>query len=263
MYEQIGNIALLNVKGKNIKEIKKIAKEILKKNKNIKTVLIKEEKFKGRLRKAKYKVIEGEKNFETLYRENGCTFKLNLKDVYFSSRLATNRLWVAKKIFDLIKIKKIKNPKILVCFSGIGIYGIVIAKFLKQNNIDYKITMVEINKKANKYALENISLNKLENIKVLQGDVKKILPQLEKFNFIIMPRPKIGYDFFKEAFINARKGSIIFYFDFINEEEINNEKIKLEEKSKKLNKKIKILEIKKAGQIGVRKWRIVTVFEVK
>lgn len=264
MYEQIGKIAIINVKGeKNKKEIKKLAREILKKNKNIKTVLLKEEKVKGKLRKAGYKFIAGEKNFETLYRENDCIFKLNIKEVYFSSRLANNRLWVAKKIIEFAKRKNLKKVKILVQFAGIGVYGIVIAKKLKQEKINFNVIMIELNKKAVKYAKENIKMNKLENIQILQGDVKKILSKLNKFDFIIMPRPQIKYDFFKEAFINAKKGSIVFYFDFVNEGEIANEKQKLEEKAKELGKKIKFIEIKKAGQIGVRKWRIVSVFEVK
>ena len=262
--EQIGKIAIINVKEltkEKIKRLKKEARNLLKKP--IETVLLKKEKVKGRLRKAQYIFLAGKKQFETFYKENKCLFKLNVKEVYFSSKLASNRLWVAKKILELSKAKKIKRPRILVMFCGIGVYGIVIARVLKDNGFDFDIDMVEINRKAVGYAKQNVLLNKLENIKIFQGDVRKILPKLKKYDFVVMPRPKTSYDFFKESFMNVKKGSIVFYFDFIDESEIEIENKKLEEKAKKLGKKIKVLETKKAGQIGVRKYRVVCVFEVK
>lgn len=262
MYEQIGNIAIIDIKKAeklNLKRLKNLAKKIL--SKHIKTVILKQKKIKGRFRKANYKFLAGEKCFETFHKENGCIFKLNIKDVYFSSRLASNRLWLAKKILDLTKKKKRKKIKILVGFAGVGAYGIVIARELKLAGIDFEMVMVEINRKAVKYMKENILLNKL-NIKIIQGDVREVFPKLNKFDFIIMPRPQLAYDFFNECFINAKKDSIVFYFDFLLEQEIEKRRQELESKAKVLGKKIKILEIKKAGEIGVRKWRVVVVFEI-
>jgi len=265
MYEQVGHIAIINVKGKitreKLKELKEKARELLK-LKPIETVLLKQEKVKGRLRKASYRLLAGKRHFEALHKENNCVFKLNPLEVYFSSRLAANRLWLAQKILDFIKAKKIKKARILVGFCGVGVYGIVIAKILQRSKVPYSMTMVELNRKAVKYAKENVKLNKLNNIEVLQGDVKRILPKLSKFDFIIWPRPQLAYDFFKECFINTKKGSIIFYFDFIDENELKHEAKKLEEKARQLGKRIKVLEIKKAGQIAPRRWRIVGVFGV-
>lgn len=284
MYEQVGHIAIMNVKGKitrqKLIELKKKAKKLLN-FKNIRTVLLKQERVKGRLRKARYKFLDGEKVFDTLHKENNCIFKLNIKDVYFSSRLANNRLWLAKKILDFVKAKKIKKqrknkektkifPKILVAFCGIGAYGIVIAKTLQKEKIPYEMKMVELNKKAVKYASENIMLNKLMvnkssnkvKVEVLQGDVKKILPKLGKFDFIVMPRPQLAYDFFKECFVNAKKESIIFYFDFVDEKDIIKEGEKLKKKAAQIKKKIEVLETKKAGQISPHKFRVCCSFKV-
>lgn len=268
MYEQIGKIVIINVKGKpkikELKELKALAKKLLSEHRHIEAIFLKQEKVKGRLRKAGYKLLAGKPIYETLYRENGCTFKLNIKDVYFSSRLASNRLWLAQKIVELVKQKKKQRPKILVQFAGIGVYGIVTARQLAQAGFDFDMVMIELNKKAVKYMKENILLNHFPNIKCIQGDVKKVseLEKLGKFDFIVMPRPKLDYDFFKEAFVNAKKGSIVFYFDFVDEDEIAREKGRLEEKARRLGKKIKFLELKKAGQIGTRRWRIAAVFEV-
>ena len=71
----LGNIAIVNFSDKTkLKDKKTFAKEILKKNQNIKTILEKSGKFSGRLRKMKTKYLAGEKNKEVLYRENNCVF---------------------------------------------------------------------------------------------------------------------------------------------------------------------------------------------
>ncbi|MCD6085904.1 methyltransferase domain-containing protein [bacterium] len=268
MYDQIGKIAVLNVKGEikkeNLKKIKEIGKKILKENKHLETILLKKEKIKGRLRKAKYKHLCGKKNFETLYKENNCLFKLNLEKVYFNPRLATNRLFVAQDILTLIKSKKIRSPKILVAFCGVGVYGVVIGKILKKEGLNYKkITMVELNREAIKYAKENVLLNKLENFEIIQGDVKKILPRLkEKFEIILAPRPKLKNDFLKEIFLVSKRGSFIYYFDFVKKEEIGNLKEIFKEKLKNFKKRIKIFKIKKAGEISPSKLRVLIIFKL-
>jgi len=268
MYDQIGHIAILNIKGKiekkKLKELENKAKKILKQNKHLKTILLKKEKVKGRLRKASYKFLAGEKIFETLHKENHCLFKLDVRKVYFNPRLASNRLWLAENIAFLIKSKKIKTPKILVAFSGVGAYGIVIAKILKKEKLDYKkITMIELNRDAIKYAKENVSLNKLENFEIIQGDVKKILPKLkEKFEVILACRPKLKYDFLKEILSVSKKGTFLYYFDFIKKEDFKNLKEIFKEKLKKFKKKIKIIEIKKAGEISPKELRVVIVFKI-
>ena len=61
-------------------------------------------------------------------------------------------------------------------FSGIAPFPIVISKNSKAN----EIYGVEINPNAHKYALENLKLNKISNIKLFEGDVKTVLPDIEK-----------------------------------------------------------------------------------
>ena len=73
----------------------------------------------------------------------------NVEKVYFSPRLATERLRIAK----LVK----KNESVLVMFSGSGAYPLVIAKN-SNPNIIYGI---EVNPIAHKYAEQNIFLNKI------------------------------------------------------------------------------------------------------
>ena len=236
-------------------EKKKFAEKILKENKSVKTVLEKSGNFSGRLRKMKTNFIAGEKTKEVLYKENGCVFRFNIDSTYFSPRLSGERKEIASKIK--------KGDKVLVMFAGVGPYSVVIAK----NSKAEKVYSNEINREANKYAKLNIELNNLKNkIELIPGDIKRVAVALvskkEKFDVIVMPRPQLKDSFLKEAFLLSRKDTKIFYYDFckVGEEKLIVEKIKFEAKRSK--KKIKILKIKKAGEIAPYKIRLRVDFVV-
>ncbi len=264
-YDVIGNIAILPLYSKNTK---KIANMLLKQNPNIKSVYAKAEKVKGRLRKRKLKFLAGEKTKETIHKESGCYMKLDVEECYFSPRLSNDRLEIARKVR--------KSDKVLVMFSGIAPYALVIAKNAKPK-IVYAI---ELNRIAHKYALENIKLNKLNNLVAIQGDVKKAVKKLkikfdmseinEKisehaqkqrivFDKIIMARPQLKETFLDDALKVSKKGTIIYYHDFLWEEKIE-EKIKYFKKT--YGKKLKLIGWKKIGDISPRKYRIRIEFKV-
>lgn len=245
-FDVIGNIAVLKKDRGN----RKRAYEILKQNKNIKTIVEKIERVKGRLRTLKTRHLAGEKTKEALHKENGCVFRLNIDTCYFSPRLSSERQRVAEKIK---KITRIREKEVLVMFAGVAPFPVVIAKIAHPKNI----VAIELGRECCRYAAVNVKLNKLKNIEIMQGDVKRIIPKLKrkKFEIIVMPRPQLKDSFLKEAFSVAKKGAIIFYYDFCKEEELAKilEKIKVE--AKKAKKKIKIFEIKKAGDIAPYKYR--------
>ena len=86
-FNVLGSIALVNFSDKTtLKDKKNFAEQILKKHKQIKTVLEKSENFKGRLRKMQTHHLAGEKNKEVLYKENDCVFRFNIDNTYFSQR---------------------------------------------------------------------------------------------------------------------------------------------------------------------------------
>ncbi len=143
----IGSIAILNFDKEKRKEKLKLAGELLKRE-NIKTVLEKTERVKGRLRTIKTEFLAGERTLETIHKENNCRFKLNVETCYFSPRLSEER----KDISNKIK----REDKVLVMFSGVNPYGIVIAKKSRA-----KVTSIELGKECCRYAKENSRLNML------------------------------------------------------------------------------------------------------
>jgi tRNA (guanine37-N1)-methyltransferase len=249
-FNVLGNIAVVNFP-KNIssKEKKEFAKNIIEKNKPVKTVLEKIGNFKGRLRKMKTKHIAGEKTKEVLYKENGCVFRFNIDTTYFSPRLSGER----KEIASLIK----KNEEVLVMFAGVAPYSIVIAK----NSLAKKVYSNEINREANKYAQLNINLNNAKNrIELVSGDIKRVSlnfkKQNKKFDVIVMPRPQLKDSFLKQSFMLSRKGTRIYYYDFCKQDEIGVIKEKIEKQAKESKIKVKIKNIKSAGEIAPYKIRV-------
>jgi len=148
-------------------------------------------------------------------------------------------------------------------FAGVAPFSIVIAK----NSSARKVYSNEINREANKYAKLNIELNNLKNkVELIPGNIKfvslKLLKEKKKFNVIVMPRPQLKDSFLKQAFMLSKKGTRIYYYDFCRLEDVNSIVDKIEKEAKKNKKRIKILKVKKAGEIAPYKIRVRVDFRV-
>lgn len=275
-FDILGNIAIVKFKKEaSVGEKRKFATRLLRSQKSVKTVLEKVGKFKGMLRKQATKYVAGEKTKEALYRENGCVFRFNVDKTYFSPRLSNERKEIAKKVK--------KGDAVLVMFAGVAPYSVVIAKNSKAS----RVFSNEINREANKYAELNIGLNKVKDkVILLPGNIKKVVKLISKtpktrrqssrtqtpksfndgnlslknipakFDVIVMPRPQLKDTFLREAFSLSKKGTRIFYYDFCKEDEIPSIVEKIKPEAKKSKKKVKILGIKRAGEIAPYKFRI-------
>jgi tRNA (guanine37-N1)-methyltransferase len=240
-YDILGNIAIVKFpkEAKKNEKLKK-ANELLK-NKSIKTVLEKTNKVSGRLRTIKTKYLAGEETKIAEYKENGCLFRFNVETCYFSPRLANERLGVAK----MTK----KGENVLIMFAGVGPFSVILAKVAKPR----RIISIELGRECCKYAEENVVKNKVENIvKVLQGDVKRIIPKLgkEKFDFIVMPRPNLKETFLEDALTVSKKGTRIVYYGFCSEEKKDEMVEDLLKEAKKYKRKMKIIRVLEAGDIA-------------
>ncbi len=262
--DTIGEITILNFPEKYSWLRKKLkAKKFLKQNKNIKTVLEKTKKISGRLRKPSLKHLAGEKTTKTIYKENNCKFKIDVKETYFSPRLSDHRNKtceeIAKKVSD-------KN-KILVMFAGIAPWPIILAKKIKSKNKKVTIYSNEINRQANQYAKENIKLNKLEDyIKLIKGDSKKLPEKIkssknipEKFDTILMPRPNLKDTFLQTAFKLSKNKTQIYYHGFGTKQKVENE---IKQEIKKSGLKASKIKIQKAGDIAPGKYRWLASFKI-
>jgi tRNA (guanine37-N1)-methyltransferase len=179
-----------------------------------KAVYRKTSKIKGIIRTRELEHLAGEEISETIHREFGSKFKLDVKQVYFSPRLATER----KRISDLVN----NNETIIDMFAGIGPFSISIAK-----NHNVKLYAIDINPNAYKYLKENIGLNKLEGTIIpLLGDVNDVLNTLNlQADRIIMNLPGSALNFLDIAIKSLNIGGVLHYYEFASQYEIPIERI--------------------------------------
>lgn len=245
----IGDIAIVEIIDELKPFAKKIGEAILKIHKNINVVAMKAGFYTGQYRTRKLEIIAGENRKVTIHKENEVKLKLNVETCYFSPRLSTER----KRVYKKIK----QNESVLVMFSGIGPYVVSILK----NSPVKKVVGVEINPEAHKYALENVMINKLSNVKLYKGDVRTILPDLnEKFDRVIMPLPKTAESFLDLLNVVAKENAIIHFYCFLHENEIPEKGEKL---IKNLFSRAEILDIVKCGQASPGKYRVCIDFKFK
>lgn len=166
-FEVVGNIAICEIEDELIEYENLIAQTLLEINKHITTILKKDGFHGGVFRTQKMKVIGGIDTKIATYKENDVILKLNVEEIYFSTKLSTEREQLAKNLTN-------PSGNILVLFSGSGPYTFVITR--KNPNVS-RITSVEINPQGHKYALENLELNK-NNLK--KSELFKELFELTK-----------------------------------------------------------------------------------
>lgn len=243
-FDIIGDIVIVEIPEELKSKKKEIGKATLEFTKR-KSVFMKKSAIHGTIRIRDLELIAGEDNAVTIHKEHGTRLKLNVKEVYFSPRLATER----KRIADNVK----DGEKILDMFCGIGPFPIVIAK-----NKNADITAVDINNDAIKYLDENIKLNKLKGaIMPLCGDIREVAKENfvnEKFDRIIMNLPGLAFEFLDLAVDLITDKGVINYYEFSDSFSQGIER--LQKAAHKKNKKVEILNTRKVKSSSPGMWHV-------
>lgn len=206
-FEVIGDVAIIMLREELESEKHVVAEAIREHRKDVKTVLLKRHKVSGFRRTAGFEVLCGG-DTETLHRENGCVYRLDVREVYFSSRLGFERARITSQVQP--------GERVLVPFCGIGPYLVPAAKKAEQ------VIGVEKNKTACWYLKENIALNKVgDNTDVLLADVSDLNNLLnQRFDRIILPTPYGADHFLTLAAKHLRPGGALHFFTFKTQREI-------------------------------------------
>ncbi|MCF2138904.1 MAG: methyltransferase [Candidatus Lokiarchaeota archaeon] len=169
-FDIIGNIAIIDINRVELAPLRPylsiIGDFLLKSNKNLRSIFEKAGNIEGEFRTRKLNFVCGENNTQTIYKENGCRFQLNIATTFFTPRLSFERNRIAN-----LSTKFNHYGALWDMFCGVGPYFIQIAK----KKPEMKIFATDINHNAIKYAQQNIQLNKISTqIKCFQYDVKQI-----------------------------------------------------------------------------------------
>lgn len=165
-FDYIGDVAVISIPPELAAYKETIASKLLSMRGNTRAVLNKVSKLEGEHRVADFELLLGEST-ETIHRENGYIYKLDVKKVFFNPRLYSERGRIASEI--------IPGEHILIPFAGVGPFVLPAA------GKGAKVYAVEINPDACACLKENIRINRLEGqITVIQEDFEKLF-QPEKF----------------------------------------------------------------------------------
>ena len=202
-WDVVGDMAIVVIPEELVMQERPIGEAILRSNRKLKVVARREGTYGGEFRTISLKILAGENRKETETSEFGVRLRVNPEQVYYSVRSSSERFRIA----SLVK----EGERVLVPFSGIGPFPLVIAKCASPGSV----TGIEKNPLAHGFALENLELNrKLKHrVSFCLGDLREVLPQLSGlFDRIIMPLPTAGELFLADLLPRLQKGGWLHYY---------------------------------------------------
>lgn len=240
----IGNIIIVTISEKLNNKVILIAEALLQLYPKC-TSVVRDMGIKGELRLPQREILIGN-DTETVHKENGCFFKLDVTKVMFSKGNQQE-----KKLLIL----KVKNEIIVDMFAGIGYFSIPLAV----HSSPKKIIAIELNPISYNYLVENIRLNKVKNI------VEPVLGNCQfKTPKSIADRVIMGYigntHYFLKNGIEALKksGGILHYHETTPEFLINIRPVnRIKTVAAQLDKQVEILEIRRIKKYSPGVWHIV------
>ncbi len=202
-YERLGDVVLLDEDSEE--RALEIAQAIVDSDLPAETVVNKQSKVKGETRIRDWEVLAGE-GTETVHREYGCEFALDLESVYFSPRLATERHRVAQQVDE--------RDQAIDMFAGVGPFVIPFAKR------GATAVGVDINEVAIEYLRENARRNGVEDrVTAIAGDVREISHEYEDWaSRLVMNLPHSADAFLDTAIDLAGDDCVLHYYDIQHED---------------------------------------------
>jgi tRNA (guanine37-N1)-methyltransferase len=206
--ERLGDVVIIDVD--DSEQAAEIAHAVMASDLPVRSVLNRASKIKGELRVRDWELLaEREPHDETIdrsptetvHREYGHEFLLDLSAVYFSPRLATER----HRVVDQIE----PGQQVLDMFAGVGPFAIPAAT----RGAD--VVAVDLNETAIEYLRENAQRNGVtESITAIAGDVRGVVDDYQGWaDRLIMNLPHSANEFLETAVDLAGEDCVIHYYD--------------------------------------------------
>ncbi len=205
-FDIVGDIAIVKIPEELREHATAIGRAIIEANKPIRTV-VSDEGVVGDHRVRNIRVIAGEEDTKTIHREFGMQFAVDIAKAYFSPRLATERQRVMRKVKE--------GELIIDMFCGVGPFSIIISK----NVPGSKIFGIDSNPNAIRNFMENIRINKVENVIPMEGDARDLIPSMEPADRIILDLPQTSFEYFELALGSLKDGGTIHYYEILTDME--------------------------------------------
>ena len=206
-YDVLGSIAIVKISDEVLPFANEIGQAIIATQKSIQTVCL-DVGVVDEFRTRGVKVVAGKKAMETAHKEYGLTFKMDVAKVFFSPRLATERVIVAQQVQP--------GEVVIDMFAGVGPFSILIAKTREPRIVH----AIDSNPHAIRYMQENLKLNKVSGVNPVLGDARVEVVKLETADRIIMNLPHSAHEFLHEAIGSLKASGIIHFYAIMEEDEL-------------------------------------------
>jgi tRNA (guanine37-N1)-methyltransferase len=179
----VGDIAILKLPDEFQHEKHQIAERLLDLAPNLRVVLEQTSPVSSQFRTRKFEWLAGDRRTETLHREHGCQYRVDLETMYFSPRLSHER----KRIADLVS----QGECVVNFFAGVGSFSIMIAKHSHPS----RVYSLDINPAAVRYHAQNNVLNRVrDRVDVICGDANQLVSSFLNgcADRVLLPLPELA-----------------------------------------------------------------------
>lgn len=204
----VGDIAIVEISPELDSYRNKIGEAILKVNQNVRTVLAKAGAISGTYRVREFTVAAGEPKTETVHKEYGCQYYVDVARMYFSPRLSYEHNRVACLVKD--------GETVVDFFAGVGPFAMPIAK----NHKNVEVHAIDVNPDAVEYLKRNIRLNRVVGkVHAILGDAREVVGERLSgvADRVIMNLPERAIEFVDAACKSVKPtGGIAHFYGFVN-----------------------------------------------
>ncbi len=207
-FDVVGDIAIVALPPEAVPYAGEVAVAIQSSRRNVTTVLNKVSRLDGDHRVCAYELITGD-GTETVHREYGHAYRLDVREVFFNPRLATER----RRVTGLVKA----GEEVLIPFAGVGPFVVPAAA------AGGRVTAIERNPAACRWLCENVAANGVaDRVTIMEEDAFYALPMLSPvYDRAIVPTP-YGMDLIlDEVAPLIRRGGFIHFYTFRAANEID------------------------------------------
>jgi tRNA G37 N-methylase Trm5/tRNA(Phe) wybutosine-synthesizing methylase Tyw3 len=197
-FDVVGDVALLHtIQTDEAEERQAIGQAIMRKNKGIKVVAVRENNLGGTERAPGdqgLSIIAGDVRSPliTSHCEYGIKCVVNLTNTFFSPRMGPERLRLCQQVA--------RGENVLVLFAGVGMEALQIAGRTEASSVlavELNSAAVECAQRAHRMLERNKTVKCVgaaDRMEIVQGDVFEVIPTLQKnfYDRVLAPRPKEG-----------------------------------------------------------------------
>lgn len=205
-FDTVGDIVIIELPRSLEPYSQMVGRAISEVNPQVRLVLKKSSEVTGVYRTRELEKVWGSGGTETVHREFGCEYRVDVSSVYFNPRLAHERHRIAEQV---------KSGEVVVdMFAGVGPYSILIAKLQPE----CRIYAVDINPAAVAYLRKNILTNQVavqviplcgDAEELSKGELRGVADQL------IMNLPSDASRYVGAALrILKTDGGVVHYYEF-------------------------------------------------